>query len=160
MKLRAAASAAREDSDGGEAGGAGGAAADMLPPPSRRQREADWRVRLAFVLTPLAALTLLLLLDALRRRGERTHAPGLHFSLIAALFAPRRAVTPAPHAAAGGTRGGWLHAASSRGTKAEWYASVADMVGWKLADWEIALRSLSAPKARPALLRVAAALRV
>ena len=62
----------------------------------------------------------------------------------------RRAVFPsaAPVEAAGGGAGGWLAAAHHRGVVSDWYAAVADMVGWKLADWEIALRMMGKRKAR------------
>jgi hypothetical protein len=49
---------------------------------------------------------------------------------------------------AGGGAGGWLAAVHHHGVVSDWYAAVADMVGWKLADWEIALRMMGKQKAR------------
>ena len=62
----------------------------------------------------------------------------------------RRAVFPAAATAgaAGGGAGGWLSAAHNGAAVSEWYAAVADMVGWKLADWEIALRRMGRHKVR------------
>ena len=64
----------------------------------------------------------------------------------------RRAVFPAATVVegAGGGAAGWLSAARNRAAVSDWYAAVADMVGWKLADWEIALRMLGRRKVRAA----------
>jgi hypothetical protein len=75
----------REEGGGAGAGAGADDSGDVGPAEApthetlaaRRQRtdaDAQWRRRLAYVLSPLAFLTLLLLLDALRRRGARRDA--------------------------------------------------------------------------------------
>jgi hypothetical protein len=75
----------REDGGGGGADDSGDGPVDAPPThetvAARRQRtdaDAQWRRRLAYVLSPLAFLTLLLLLDALRRRAHAATRAATH----------------------------------------------------------------------------------
>ena len=154
MKLRSAVLDARED-----AGHSDASASAVLPTVQRPRPAAGttWDKRLGCVLWPLGLLLLLLVLDTARRHALtllvcafRGTLAALHAADELRCVSLRRAIFPAATTVegAGGGATGWLSAAHNRAALSDWYAAVADMVGWKLADWEIALRMLGRRKAR------------